>query len=190
MAYDSDMVDKLIQMKRRPFLLPLLLPVMGLIVLAAAVAWFVDARATTVVIVIRHAETGQTIEGDPDLNVAGRERAARLVRVLHEAKPVRGIDAVYVSELRRTQQTAAPLAETSGLPVNVVPGDTWGSLPARIRRQHHGENLIVVGSATTVPPLVEALAGEAVTVKEDEYDAMFIVFLPQLAHSRVIKLRY
>ncbi len=183
-------MDKLTQMKRRPFMLPLLLPVVGLLVLAAVVAWFVDARATTIVIVVRHAETGQTMEGDPDLNVAGRERAARLVRVLHEAKPVRGIDAVYVSELRRTQQTAAPLAETSGLPVNVVPTDTWGSLPSRVRRQHHGENVVVVGGATTIPPLIEALSGEKVTMKDDEFDTLFIVFLPQLAHARVIKLHY
>jgi len=190
MLYDPPMSDKLTQLKRRPFLLPLLLPVLGLIALAGAVAWFIDARATTIVIVIRHAETDATTESDPPLGIAGRERAVRLVRLLHEAKPVRGIDAVYVSELKRTQQTAAPVAETSGLPVNVIPGDTWGSLPARIKRQHHGENVLVVGNATTVPRLVEGLAGEAVTMKEDEYDAMFIVFLPQLAHARVVKLHY
>ncbi|MEQ1582092.1 MAG: phosphoglycerate mutase family protein [Steroidobacteraceae bacterium] len=177
-------------MKRRPFLVPLLLPVLGLAVLAAAVAWFVDARATTIVIVIRHAETETSTDGDAALSVVGRERAAHLVRLLYEAKPVRGIDAVYVSELRRTQQTASPVAETSGLPVNVIPTDTWDSLPARIRRQHHGENVLVVGNSTTVPQLVEALAGEPVMLKDDEYDAMFIVFLPQLAHARVVKLHY
>jgi phosphohistidine phosphatase SixA len=190
MAYHPAMVDKLTQMKRRPFLVPLLLPVLGLAVLAAAVAWFVDARATTLVIVVRHAETEASTDSDPGLSVVGRERAAHLVRLLHEAKPVRGIDAVYVSELRRTQQTASPVAETSGLPVNVVPTDTWGSLPGRIRRQHHGENVLVVGNSTTVPQLVEALAGEPVTLQDDEYDAMFIVFLPQLAHPRVVKLHY
>ncbi len=183
-------MDKLTQLKRRPFLLPLLLPVFGLIVLAGVVAWFVDARATTVVIVIRHAETDEAAGGDPGLSIAGRERAARLVRLLHEAKPVRGIDAIYASELLRTQQTATPLAETSALPVNVVPLDTWGSLPGRIRRQHHGENVVVVGDAATVPQLVESLAGESVTLKEDEYDAMFVIFLPQLAHARVVKLHY
>ena len=43
MAYDAAM-DKLSQMKRRPFLVPLLLPVMAFVALATAVAWFVDAR--------------------------------------------------------------------------------------------------------------------------------------------------
>ncbi len=190
MAYDAAMVDKLNQLKRRPFFLPLFLPVLGFIILAGVVAWFVDARATTIVVVIRHAETEESTDGDPPLSVAGRERAAHLVRLLHEAKPVRGIDAIYASELRRTQQTATPLAETSALPVNVVPADTWSGLPARIRRQHHGENVVVVGSSSTIPQLVEALAGETVTVKDDEYDAMFIVFLPQLAHARVVKLHY
>ena len=190
MAYDSGMVDKLTQMKRRPFLVPLLLPVLGLALLVAAVAWFVDARATTIVIVIRHAETEVTTGTDPGLSVVGRERAARLVRLLYEAKPVRGIDAVYVSELRRSQETAAPVAETSGLPINVIPTDTWSSLPGRIRRQHHGESVLVVGNSTTVPQLVESLSGESVTLKDDEFDAMYIVFLPQLAHARVVKLHY
>lgn len=183
-------MDKLNQLKRRPFLLPLLLPIFGLLVLAGVVVWFVDARATTVVIVVRHAETEEMGNGDPALSVVGRERAARLVRVLYEAQPVRGIDAIYASELARTQQTVTPLAEQSALPVNVVPADTWASLPGRIRRQHHGENVVVVGSTATIPPLIESLAGESVTLKEDEYDALYVVFLPQLAHARLVKLHY
>ena len=40
------------------------------------------------------------------------------------------------------------------------------------------------------PQLVGARAGEPVMLADDEYDAMFIVFLPQLAHARVVKLHY
>jgi hypothetical protein len=48
----------------------------------------------------------------------------------------------------------------------------------------------VVGSSTTVPELVEALSDEKVTLREDEYDAMFIIFVPQIAKTKVVRLRY
>lgn len=183
------MADPLAQLKRRPFFFPLVLPFLGLLAAVAAALWFIDARGTTVVMVVRHAETEASTE-DPNLSIAGRERAARLVRVVHEAQPVRGVDAVYASELHRTQQTAAPLAEALALPVNVVPADTWDGLPARLKRQHHGENVLVVGNSTTVPQLVSTLSGQSVAMADDEYDALYIVFLPRLGHSRVLKLRY
>ena len=46
---------------------------------------------------------------DPDLSDAGRARAESLANVLKDA----GITAIYATELKRTQQTAAPLARLS-----------------------------------------------------------------------------
>ena len=46
--------------------------------------------------------------------------------------PVRGIDAIFASEYKRTQQTATPLSETVALPVNVVASAAWSELPRRI----------------------------------------------------------
>jgi phosphohistidine phosphatase SixA len=103
---------------------------------------------------------------------------------------VRGIDAIFASEFKRTQQTATPLSETVALPVNVVASAAWTELPRRITRDHRGEYVLVVGSSTTVPELVEALSDEKVTLREDEYDAMFIIFVPQIAKTKVVRLRY
>jgi probable phosphoglycerate mutase len=48
---------------------------------------------------------------DPELSLAGREQALRIAdRLAHEP-----IAAIYVSNLRRTHQTAAPLAERLGV---------------------------------------------------------------------------
>jgi phosphohistidine phosphatase SixA len=179
------------KMRRRPFFFPLVLPVLLFIALVAAAAWVFDARATTVVFVIRHAETEAAGgDADPDLSVEGRERAARLAKMLSQAQPARGIDAIFASEFRRTQQTVTPLSETVALPVNVVPSAAWSELPRRVTRDHRGEYVLVVGNANTVPELVEALSGEQVTVREDEYDAMFVVFVPQIAKKKVVRLRY
>src|SRR5690606_13231161 len=98
------------RMRRRPFFFPLVLPVLVFIALSAAAIWVFDARATTVVVVVRHAEVENAADPDPGLSIDGRERAARLARVLSQARPVRGLDAIFTSEFRRTQQTATPLS--------------------------------------------------------------------------------
>lgn len=180
-------LDKL---RRRPFFLPLVFPVLVFIALVAAAAWVFDARATTVVVVVRHAETEAGTDPDPNLSVDGRERAARLAKMLSQARPVRGIDAIFASEFKRTHQTVIALSETLALPVNVVPSATWSDLPRRITREHRGEYVLVAGSANSVPQLVEALSGETVTLRDEEYDAMFVVFVPQISKAKVVRVRY
>lgn len=183
---DRDL-DKL---RRRPFFFPLVLPVLLLIALVGAAIWLFDARATTVIFIVRHAEVEVGADPDPGLSVDGRERAARLAKMLARAQPVRGVDAIFASEYRRTHQTVTPLSETLALPVNVVPSPTWSDLARRITRDHRGEYVLVCGSVNTVPQLVKALTGENVTLRDDEYDAMFIVFVPQLSKKRVVRVRY
>jgi broad specificity phosphatase PhoE len=178
------------RMRRRPFFFPLVLPVLVFIALLAAAIWVFDARATTVVVVVRHAEVENAADPDPALSVDGRERAARLARMLSQARPVRGLDAIFTSEFRRTQQTATPVSESLALPLNIVPAAAWSSLPRKISREHRGEYVLVAGNVNTIPPLIEALSGERVTLREDEYDAMFIVFVPQFSKPKVVRLRY
>ena len=55
--------------------------------------------------------------GDPELGVAGREQALRVGERLRHLP----IDAVYVTKLRRTQETAAPLCEHLGLEPIIEP---------------------------------------------------------------------
>lgn len=180
-------LDKL---RRRPFFFPLVVPVLVFIALVAAAAWIFDARATTVVVIVRHAEAEAGSDPDPGLSVDGRERAARLAKMLSQARPVRGIDAIFSSELKRAQQTVTPLSETLALPVSVVPTATWQDLPHRILRSHRGEYVLVAGHTNTIPALVHELSGATVTLREDEYDAMFIVFVPQISKAKVVRVRY
>ena len=178
------------RLRRRPFFLPLVFPVLVVLALSAAAAWVFDARATTVVVVVRHAETEAGTDPDPSLSVDGRERAARLAKMLSQARPVRGIDAIFASELKRAHQTVLPLSETLALPINVVPSATWSDLPRRIKREHRGEYVLVAGNSNTVPQLVQALSGEELTLRDEDYDAMFIVFVPQISKSKVVRIRY
>lgn len=177
-------------LRRRPFFFPLVVPILVIIALVAAAAWIFDARATTVVVIVRHAEAEAGSDPDPGLSVDGRERAARLAKMLSQARPVRGIDAVFTSELKRAQQTVTPLSETLALPVSVVPTAAWKDLPRRILRSHRGEYVLVAGHTNTIPKLVHDLSGDTVALREDEYDAMFIIFLPQIAKAKVVRVRY
>jgi hypothetical protein len=50
--------------------------------------------------------------------------------------------------------------------------------------------VVVTGEPKSLPRLIEGLSGQKVPLEGNELDAMFIVFVPQLAKARVIKLHY
>lgn len=132
----------------------------------------------TVIYLVRHAEkqlpaAGETLR-DPDLTEAGQARAQHLAHVLGAV----GITHIFSSDYRRTRQTAAPLAEATGLPVALYnPRDL--TTFARQLRQTPGRHL-VVGHSNTTPPLVALLGGEAGPPIEEahEYDRLYVVILP------------
>ena len=184
------MDKELTQLKRRPFMFPLLLPIAVMAVLLLAAIWFWDMRGTTIVIAVRHAETEAVTDPDPNLSLLGQERAARLARTLAEVQGERGVDAVFASELRRTQQTVAPLAQSLSLPTNILPAASWSDLHRRILSDYRGKVVVVAGHSNTVPPLIEALSDQEVTLTENDYDRLYIVFVPRLARTRLLQLRY
>src|SRR5690606_41486340 len=114
------MTHDLDKMRRRPFFFPLLLPLLVFVALIAAAVWVFDARATTVIFIVRHAETEAGTDPDPNLSVDGRERAARLARMLGQAQPVRGPEAIFASEYRRTHQSVTALSAWLVSPANLV----------------------------------------------------------------------
>ena len=62
------------------------------------------ANAAPVVFIVRHAEKGSTGGNDPDLSVQGQKRADALANILKDSE----ITSVFVTEFKRTQETAAP----------------------------------------------------------------------------------
>jgi broad specificity phosphatase PhoE len=76
---------------------------------------------TTEVLLIRHGRSADVVPGtaessDPGLHEIGRAQAHALAKRLANKQ----IDAIYASHLARAVQTAQPLADARGLPVNVV----------------------------------------------------------------------
>ena len=104
------------------------------------------------VYVVRHLNTPEG-ERDPDLLPEGRHAAAQLSERLHDA----GIAAIYVTDFRRTRQTAGPLAERLGLtPIVYNPFDN-AALVAQVRAGPLPA--LIVGHSNTVPEIVERLGG-------------------------------
>ena len=59
---------------------------------------------------VRHAEKALGTIEDPPLSPEGEQRSERLAQMFGERDGAGHLDAIYVTNTRRTQQTAAPLA--------------------------------------------------------------------------------
>jgi phosphohistidine phosphatase SixA len=183
------MQQDLKKLQRRPFLLPLLLPVLATIVVAAVGVWLLDARGNTVVIVVRDAEVEPSDGPDPNLSLVGKERAARLARVWGQGGAQK-IDAIFAVDTRRAQQTVTPLAEALGLPINVTPTANWDELIERLQRDHRGQVLLLASQPALASKVVGELASADIKIGDADYDAMHIIFLPRIARTRLLSLRY
>jgi hypothetical protein len=88
---------------------------MLLVVFGAVIAfgWFATfSRPVTTVILVRHAEKKiEPNNPDPDLTPAGEARAQEIARMFRDA----GINAIYATQFKRTQQTVKPLANLTGI---------------------------------------------------------------------------
>lgn len=156
-------------------------------------AWAADLQ----VYLVRHAEKSSDDSRDPSLSAAGVARAQALADALRHV----GLQAVYATQYRRTQQTAAPAALAAGVKVTVraASGDAAAdaaAFAAELRERHAGAGaVLVVGHSNTVPALAQALLAGAAAVapmSEDEYDRLQLVTIPGQAQGapRLLVARY
>lgn len=145
----------------------------------------------TLVIAVRHAERGTDNPADPSLSEAGRARAQALAGVLDHTD----ITAIFTSQFARTRETAAPLAEATGVEIQVRPVDATNlatysaDLAGEIQRGHRRQAVLVVGHSNTIPELVEALSGVVVPpITEPEFDRLYTITLG--SEVRVIAAKY
>ncbi len=160
--------------------------------LAIGLAWFLESQATTTVIFVRHAEKMATPENDPGLSPAGVRRAAELKRQLVDADVVAGIDAIYSTPYRRTEETARPIAEALELPLSSYDANDNEAIMEQIVRDHKGKIILVVGHSNTVPALIGNMGAskKVPEIAENEYDNIYIVSIPWFGKTKTIRLRY
>ena len=184
------MAAQLTRLRRRPLLAPLLIPMLGILAAGAGVYWIGTWARTTVVVLVRHAEVGNSATDDPDLSPAGENRVAGLGELLADLLGPAKVDYLYAADTRRAQQTAAPVANQFKLPINVLASSDWAGLAGRIKRDHRGRTVVVVGYATTLPLVLSQLTGQSIAMGEDEFDSIYVAVMPSPGETRVFRLRY
>jgi broad specificity phosphatase PhoE len=179
-------------LRRRPLLTPVWLSLLLVIVLVVAGCWLWSSLATTTVIVVRHAEKELGSIEDPPLSAAGDQRAAQLGRMFGEKTSLPHVDAIFVSDTRRSQRTAAPLAQRLGLVPQVYNGRDIKLLIDRIDAGYRGRCTLVVGHSNTVPDIVHRLvpAVNVPAMPDGEYDTIYIVTVPTVGPSTVLRIKY
>jgi broad specificity phosphatase PhoE len=146
--------------------LPLILSIPLLLVVVC------DANAAPVIFIVRHAEKASTGGNDPDLSQDGQKRADALAHILKDSQ----ITSVFVTEFKRTQQTAAPTAKAVHVTPKVVPANEIAALADKLRALNG--NALVVGHGNTIPDLLKALGVPTpVSIPDDDYNEVFAVIV-------------
>jgi 2,3-bisphosphoglycerate-dependent phosphoglycerate mutase len=144
--------------------------------------------AQPAVFLVRHAEradagTTPPPGADPDLSAAGRARAERLAAMLKDAR----IGQIFVTEFKRTRQTAEPLAKLLGVEATVIIQKDVRALADRLKSA--STNVLVIGHTNTLPEIVKVLdVADRLSIGETEFDNLFIVV--RSASPSLLQLRY
>jgi broad specificity phosphatase PhoE len=150
---------------------PLFLTVASLIIST------LQAVAQQPIFVVRHAERADagaggatTMATDPDLSDTGRARAQSLASMLRDAR----ITAIFVTEYKRTQQTAEPLAKALGIQPSIITAKDSTAVVDKIRAATGP--VLVVGHSNTIPEILAKLGVEnPPKVGDADYDDLFMV---------------
>jgi broad specificity phosphatase PhoE len=138
--------------------------------LALTFASGAHAQNVRTIFFVRHADKVSD-ETDALLSEAGHRRAECLAKTLADAH----IQQIYTSDLQRTQQTAAPLAEQLHLKPVAIPLSKVDDLIEAIRSEK-AANVLVVWHDATLPKILRALgAPEIPPIAHTEYDRFFIL---------------
>jgi len=148
------------------------------LILSISLLLVTGTNAAPFVFIVRHAEKARTGDKDPDLSLQGQKRANSLAHILKDSH----ITAVFVTEFKRTQETAAPTAKAGHVSPTVISANDIGALVEKLHALNG--NALVVGHGNTIPDLLKALGiATAVSVPEDDYSEIFAVLIgnaPQL----------
>jgi len=164
----------------------MLFAVLGAVVVFAYFTTF--SRPVTTIILVRHAEKNiEPNNPDPDLSPEGFARAQEIARVFGET----GINAIYATQYKRTQQTVKPLADRTGVAVRLLQANQTDELVKQLQTTNRGQTVFIAGHNNTVPAIVSTLSGETYpTIPESEFDNLYIVTIYRFGKAKVVKLKY
>jgi broad specificity phosphatase PhoE len=157
---------------------------------AVLVVFSTLVSAQQAVILVRHAElqgAAMAPAKDLQLSEAGEARARQLSNMLKDS----GVEAIYVTDFARTSKTAELLARELKREPTVLPKGDPQELVARLRANHSGQTVLMVGHTDTLPGLLKALGHPAdIRIEPQDYGNMFVVIPKGDAAPILLRLRY
>ena len=145
--------------------------------------WVTNLSAQPFVVIVRHAEKAASDDKDPDLSSAGLARAGVLAEMLKDS----AIVSIFVSEFKRSSETAASTARSLSITPTVVPAKDTNVLVTKLHALTG--NALVVGHSNTIPELIKALGIDVpVSIPENDYTQFFVIMLGD--KPALFRLRY
>lgn len=130
------------------------------------------ASAHKAIFLVRHAEKESQTDPDSAISITGEDRALSLARMLRNA----GVTHVFVSDKKRTAQTATPLVEQKGLTPTVVPAADTKALVEKLKAVPRDAVVVVVGHSDTLPGILGGLGVKSeIKIKDDQFGRLFVV---------------
>ncbi|CAM2010067.1 SixA phosphatase family protein [Acanthopleuribacter pedis] len=125
----------------------------------------------TLVYLVRHAEKVDNTDA-AGLTAQGQARAEKLGALFARIP----LAAVYASEYKRTQKTAAPVAKAAGTEVTVISAREPESFLKAVKAAK-GKAVFVAGHSNTIPELIHLLGGPKTSIDHGDYDNLYLLIL-------------
>ena len=159
---------------------------------AVLLSWFFESQVTTTVIITTHAELETDLNANSGLSDQGIQRANSLASTLSSVDVVSGVDAIYATTYRATQETAEPISRLLDLPINIVDQDIVEDFIESIKNDHSGQIILIVSHPENLSRLVVELQGSKNINTESlsKNDQLFIVTVPWFGKVKTLQLTY
>jgi phosphohistidine phosphatase SixA len=159
---------------------------MRIILVLFVLCHFVAAQQSVrTVFLVRHAEKTSG-SADPGLSPAGLKRADCLANTLKDA----GIKNIYVSEAKRTQQTADPIAKRIKVKPTMMKAEDSANLVRNLLYAGNG-NTLVIGHSDTLPIIAARMkVGTVAPIGENEYDRLIVITTVEGSATPMVTLHY
>ena len=142
--------------------------------------------APMTVFLVRHAE--KEAGDDPVLTAEGMARAEALAQLLDQVE----LDAIFSTDYRRTQLTAAPIAKAKSLEVQSYNPRELPAFAEQLKADYAGRTILVVGHSNSTPTLTGLIDGTKAhdSFDESDYKNLMVVTVPAEGPAKTFRLRF
>lgn len=143
----------------------------------------VDNEGITTFYFIRHAEKQLDQGNDPELTEEGKTRASAWVNYFF----LKNVDHIISSDYKRTKATAAPLAASKKMDIEIYDVKTTTGL--ELLKKYRGKTVALFGHSNTINKYTNELQNDSVynALDDKDYDSYFYVRVSGSGKSSGVK---